>query len=90
MLLKRYLDSSAVKVVEGGVTETTELLKLRFDYIFYTGNSSVGKIVMKAASENLTPVTLELGGKSPCIIDVDCNLDVAVKRIIWYFLQLFF
>jgi len=82
-LVPKYLDSSAVKVVEGGVTETTELLKLRFDYIFYTGNSSVGKIVMKAASENLTPVTLELGGKSPCIIDVDCNLDVAVKRIIW-------
>lgn len=67
----------------GGVQETTELLKQRFDYIFYTGNGTVGRIVMKAASENLTPITLELGGKSPCVVDADCNLDVAAKRIVW-------
>jgi aldehyde dehydrogenase (NAD+) len=79
----KYLDNDCIKVVLGGVQEATELLKQRFDYIFYTGNGTVGRIVMKAASENLTPVTLELGGKSPCVVDADCNLDVAAKRIIW-------
>jgi len=72
-----------VKVVLGSIPETTELLKQEFDYIFYTGSPQVGKIVMKAASEHLTPVTLELGGKSPCIVDKDVNLDVAAKRITW-------
>ena len=68
-LLPQYLDRDAVAVVEGGVAETTALLDERFDHIFYTGNGRVGRIVMEAAAEHLTPVTLELGGKSPCIVD---------------------
>jgi len=68
---------------EGGVEETTELLKLRFDKIFFTGSTKVGKIVYEAASKNLTPVTLELGGKSPAIVTKDANLEVAAKRIVW-------
>ncbi len=70
-------------VAEGGVPETTELLKLRFDKIFFTGSPKVGKIVYKAAAEHLTPVTLELGGKSPVIVTKSANLDVATKRIVW-------
>ncbi|KGL85122.1 Fatty aldehyde dehydrogenase, partial [Tinamus guttatus] len=66
-------------VVTGGVAETTELLTHRFDHILYTGNSTVGKIVMAAAAKHLTPVTLELGGKSPCYIDKDCDLAVACR-----------
>eukprot|EP01138_Halocafeteria_seosinensis_P012976 gb/GECG01013254.1/.p1 GENE.gb/GECG01013254.1/~~gb/GECG01013254.1/.p1 ORF type:complete len:513 (+),score=67.65 gb/GECG01013254.1/:1-1539(+) len=81
-LIPRYVDTDAVAFVQGAVKETTELLKQRFDHVFYTGNPAVGKIVMKAASENLTPVTLELGGKSPTIVDETSNLDVAAKRII--------
>ncbi|MFD9904272.1 aldehyde dehydrogenase family protein [Streptomyces sp. NPDC059063] len=68
-LLPRYLDTDAVAVVEGGVPETTALLAQRFDHIFYTGNGTVGRIVMRAAAEHLTPVTLELGGKSPAFVD---------------------
>lgn len=68
---------------EGGIDETTELLKLKFDKIFFTGSTKVGKIVYKAAAENLTPVTLELGGKSPAIITKDADLEVAAKRIVW-------
>ena len=66
-------------VINGGVEETTELLKQRFDHILYTGNTTVGKIVMQAAAKHLTPVTLELGGKSPCYVDRDCDLDVACR-----------
>ena len=80
-LIPKYLDSSCVKVVTGGVPETTALLAQRWDHIFYTGNGFVGKIVMKAAANYLTPVTLELGGKSPTIIDKSANLDQAVERI---------
>ncbi|AZA59670.1 aldehyde dehydrogenase [Chryseobacterium indoltheticum] len=68
---------------EGGIDETTELLKLKFDKIFFTGSTKVGNIVYKAAAENLTPVVLELGGKSPAIITKDANLEVAAKRIVW-------
>ncbi|XP_032072163.1 aldehyde dehydrogenase family 3 member A2 [Thamnophis elegans] len=82
-LLPQYLDKDLYPVVNGGVPETTELLKQRFDHILYTGNSTVGKIVMEAASKHLTPVTLELGGKSPCYIDEGCNLEVACRRIAW-------
>ncbi|MEQ9320486.1 MAG: aldehyde dehydrogenase family protein [Polyangiaceae bacterium] len=82
-LLPQYLDPSCVKVFEGGVPETTAILEQRFDHIFYTGNGKVGRIVMAAAAKHLTPVTLELGGKSPCIVDAEANLDVAVKRIAW-------
>ncbi|XP_064324087.1 aldehyde dehydrogenase family 3 member A2 isoform X1 [Phalacrocorax carbo] len=82
-LLPQYLDQELYPVVTGGIPETTELLKQRFDHIFYTGNSTVGKIVMAAAAKHLTPVTLELGGKSPCYIDNDCDLAVACRRIAW-------
>ncbi len=82
-LIPRYLDSNAVKVVEGAVEETTELLKQRFDHILYTGGAHVGRIVMRAAAEHLTPVTLELGGKSPCVIDEDADLVSAARRLTW-------
>jgi len=72
-----------VEVVEGGVEASNKLLAKRWDYIFFTGSVSVGKIVAKAAAENLTPVTLELGGKNPCIIDETANLKLAAKRIVW-------
>jgi aldehyde dehydrogenase (NAD+) len=81
--LPEYVDPATVAVVEGGVAETTALLKEKFDHIFYTGNGTVGRIVMEAAAKHLTPVTLELGGKSPCIVDERLDLDVAVKRIVW-------
>jgi aldehyde dehydrogenase (NAD+) len=81
--IPRYLDNDAVVVVEGGVSETTELLKLKFDKIFFTGSGNVGRIVMTAAARHLTPVTLELGGKSPCIVDRDVNIDVAARRIVF-------
>lgn len=82
-LVPQYLDNDAVAVVEGGVEESTELLKQKFDHIIYTGGETVGKIVMRAASEHLTPVTLELGGKSPCIVDKNTNIDVTAARIAW-------
>ena len=78
----RYLDRRAVQVVEGGVPETTALLRERWDHIFYTGNGTVGRIVMEAAAKHLTPVTLELGGKSPCIVDETADLDSAAQRIV--------
>jgi len=82
-LVPRYLDTECVAVVEGGVEETTALLEQRFDHIFYTGNGRVARVVMEAAARHLTPVTLELGGKSPCIVDDDVDLDVAARRICW-------
>ncbi len=81
--LPEYVDRECVQVIEGGVTETTALLAERFDHIFYTGNGTVGRIVMAAAARHLTPVTLELGGKSPCIVDRDVDLEVAARRIAW-------
>ncbi|MEU0896541.1 aldehyde dehydrogenase family protein [Streptomyces massasporeus] len=81
-LLPAYLDTDAVAVVEGGVPETTALLAERFDHIFYTGNGTVGRIVMRAAAEHLTPVTLELGGKSPAFVDRDTDLAVVAKRLV--------
>jgi aldehyde dehydrogenase (NAD+) len=77
------LDERAVTAVQGGVAETTELLEQRFDHILYTGNSRVARIVMRAAVEHLTPVTLELGGKSPAIVSRNANIEVAAKRIAW-------
>ncbi len=82
-LLPRYLDPEAVAVVEGGVDETTALLQHRFDHILYTGNGAVGRIVMAAAARHLTPVTLELGGKSPAIVTREADLDAAARRIAW-------
>ncbi|MGH4032040.1 aldehyde dehydrogenase family protein [Actinomycetota bacterium Odt1-20B] len=80
-LVPQYLDPQAVAVVEGGVPETTELLTHRFDHIFYTGNGTVGRIVMRAAAEHLTPVTLELGGKSPVFVDRDADVSVVADRL---------
>ncbi|MFG2720229.1 aldehyde dehydrogenase family protein [Streptomyces sp. NPDC048416] len=81
-LLPRYLDTTAVAVVEGAVAETTALLAERFDHIFYTGNGTVGRIVMRAAAEHLTPVTLELGGKSPAFVDRGADLSVVADRLV--------
>ncbi|MEU4797646.1 aldehyde dehydrogenase family protein [Streptomyces sp. NPDC023327] len=80
-LVPRYLDPEAVAVVEGGVPETTALLAQRFDHIFYTGNGTVGRIVMRAAAEHLTPVTLELGGKSPVFVDRDADVTTVARRL---------
>lgn len=82
-LIPRYLDERAVAVVEGGADETTALLEQRFDHIFYTGNGRVGRIVMAAAARHLTPVTLELGGKSPAIVHRSADLVSAARRIAW-------
>ena len=82
-LVSRYLDPTAVAIVEGGPDETQALLAERFDHIFYTGNGRVGKIVMEAAARHLTPVTLELGGKSPAIVAADADIEVAARRIAW-------
>jgi aldehyde dehydrogenase (NAD+) len=82
-LVPRYLDDRTTAVVEGAVEETTALLEQRFDHIFYTGSTEVGRVVMGAAARHLTPLTLELGGKSPAIVDREANLDVAARRIAW-------
>src|SRR5205823_1659495 len=80
-LVPDYLDPECVAIVEGGATETQALLAERFDYVFYTGNGRVGRTVMEAAAKHLTPVTLELGGKSPVIVDDAANVEVAARRI---------
>lgn len=82
-LIPKYLDPECYQVCLGGVAETTELLKEKFDHIMYTGSTVVGRIIYAAANKNLTPVTLELGGKSPCYVDDTVNLNYAVKRIMW-------
>ena len=82
MIVENF-DSNYICVVQGGREVNTILFAQRFDIIFFTGSSKVGKVVMKAAAENLTPVVLELGGKSPCIVDADADIDIAAKRIIW-------
>jgi aldehyde dehydrogenase (NAD+) len=80
-LVEKHLDPDAVAIVEGAVPETQALLAERFDHIFYTGNGTVARIVMEAAAKHLTPVTLELGGKSPAIVDRHVDLDGAARRI---------
>ena len=82
-VVAKHLDPSWVRVVEGGVEETTLLLEQRWDLIFYTGNATVGRIVARAAAEHLTPTILELGGKSPVYIDDTVDLATAARRIIW-------
>lgn len=82
-LIRATFSPDYCALVEGGVAETTTLLQKRFDHIFFTGSVPVGRIVMRAAAEHLTPVTLELGGKSPCIVDEDTDLDVTARRIVW-------
>ena len=72
-----------IQVVNGGVPETTELLKERFDYILYTGSTAVGRVIHAAATKHLTPVTLELGGKCPVYVAPDADLGVTAKRILW-------
>lgn len=81
--IPKYLDNDCYQVICGGIPETTELLKHKFDYIFYTGSTSVGKIVHAAANKHLTPVTLELGGKSPCYIDNTADIEIAARRVLW-------
>lgn len=82
-LINENFDPQFLYVVEGGVEETTAILKLRFDKIFFTGSPRVGKIVYKAAAEHLTPVTLELGGKSPAFVTEKADLNIAARRIVW-------
>ena len=82
-IINENFDAKFLYVVEGGVEETTAILKLRFDKIFFTGSPRVGKIVYKAAAEHLTPVTLELGGKSPAFVTEKADLQIAARRIVW-------
>jgi len=82
-IIEAIFETNHVAVIEGGVEVSTELLAQRWDYIFFTGSVTVGKIVAKAAAQFLTPVTLELGGKNPCIIDETANIKLAAKRIVW-------
>ena len=82
-IVPEYMDNDCVRVVEGAIPETTALLELPFDHILYTGNGSVARIIMAAAAKHLTPVTLELGGKSPCVVLPDANLETTARRIAW-------
>jgi len=82
-LCSTCLDTRTVRVVAGGVDESTALLEQQFDHIFFTGGTRIGKVVMRAAAEHLTPVTLELGGKSPAIVAADANIRVSARRIVW-------
>lgn len=82
-IINENFESNYFHVIEGGIEETTNLLKLKFDKIFYTGSTNVGKIIMKAAAEHLTPVTLELGGKSPSIVFKDANIKITAQRLVW-------
>ncbi|KAF7426026.1 hypothetical protein PC9H_008391 [Pleurotus ostreatus] len=82
-LIPKYLDRDLVRVVNGAIPETTRLLELQWDHILYTGSGRVGKIVSLAAAKHLTPITLELGGKSPVVVDPSCDLETAARRIMW-------
>lgn len=82
-LVPQYLDPDAYIVVNGAVQETSALLTHRWDHIFFTGGGKIGKIVATVAAQKLTPVTLELGGKSPVIVAEDCDIELAAKRILW-------
>jgi aldehyde dehydrogenase (NAD+) len=82
-IISETFEEQYIAVVEGGRDANTSLLEQKFDYIFFTGGVTVGKLVMESASKNLTPVSLELGGKSPCIIDDTADIDLAAKRLAW-------
>jgi aldehyde dehydrogenase (NAD+) len=82
-VIESVFDEAYVAVIFGGAAENTTLINSKFDYIFFTGSKRVGGIVYKAAAEHLTPVTLELGGKSPCVVDETANIKLAAKRIVW-------
>jgi aldehyde dehydrogenase (NAD+) len=80
-IVQEYLDNDCIKVVQGAIPETTALLEQQWDHIFYTGNGFVGRIVMQAAAKHLTPVTLELGGKNPVLVDKTANMETVVNRV---------
>ena len=82
-ILSNVFDPGHVVVVNGGVDISTKLLEFKWDYIFFTGSIVVGKIIAKAAANNLTPTTLELGGKNPCIVDETASIEISAKRIVW-------
>ncbi|KAM6273362.1 aldehyde dehydrogenase family 3 member B1-like [Porphyrio hochstetteri] len=82
-VLPTYLDNDCFAVVTAGVQETTGLLENKFDYIFFTGNPTVGRIMMTAAAKHLTPVTLELGGKNPCYVSDTCDVQNVARRVAW-------
>jgi aldehyde dehydrogenase (NAD+) len=82
-ILSNVFDPGHVVVVNGGVDISTKLLEFKWDYIFFTGSIGVGKIIAKAAAKNLTPTTLELGGKNPCIVDETASIEISAKRIVW-------
>ena len=82
-IIKENFDERYIRVIEGEKEVTSTLINSPFDYIFFTGSVRVGKIVMEAAAKNLVPVALELGGKSPCIVDKDANIEIASQRIVW-------
>lgn len=82
-IIAKVFSINQVEVIQGDASVATQLLSQRWDYIFFTGSVAVGKIVAKAAAQHLTPVTLELGGKNPCIVDETANLQIAAKRIVW-------
>ena len=82
-LVRENFDPAYVSIVEGGAETAQALLAERFDHIFFTGGVAIGRVVMAAAAKHLTPVTLELGGKNPCIVDADTDLDITSRRIVW-------
>lgn len=82
-IIAKTFAADHVEVIQGDAIVATHLLEQRWDYIFFTGSVAVGKIIAQAAAKNLTPVTLELGGKNPCIVDQSANLRLAAKRIVW-------
>lgn len=82
-IIQKYFNPAYIAVVEGGIDVSKQLLAEKFDHIFFTGGTAVGKVVMEAAAKHLTPVTLELGGKSPCIVDTDINIEHTARRIAW-------
>lgn len=82
-LICENFDKNYIVCIEGGIEINTLLINSNVDYIFFTGSTSIGKVIMKAAAENLTPITLELGGKSPVIVDKSANIKIAAKRIMW-------
>ena len=82
-LFPKYLDSNAYAIVNGAVEETTKLLELRWEHIFYTGSNRVGRVVAAAAAKHVTPLTLELGGKCPVVIAPDANIELSAKRILY-------
>src|SRR5208282_5288211 len=82
-LIPKYFDPRSVAAVSGSKEEVTELLKLPFDFIFFTGSVKVGKVIMEAAAKNLTPILLELGGQNPAFVDPTANIPDAARKILW-------